>query len=76
MKTVVIIAGGKSPEHEVSVISAKNIYTYFDKNKFNVEVLGISKKGEWYHLSGKSLFEENIEIGSSKEHLKLCFFAF
>ncbi|MDP2176430.1 MAG: D-alanine--D-alanine ligase family protein [Bacteroidota bacterium] len=76
MKTIVIIAGGKSPEHDVSVISARNIYTYFDKNKYHVEVLGISKNGEWFHLPSKTLFTENLEIGTSDLHKKICFFPF
>ena len=75
MKNIVIIAGGKSPEHEVSIVSARNIYQYFDKQQFNVEVVGISKKGEWFHLSEQSLLNTN-EIGASDKHLKLCFMPF
>ena len=75
MKNIVIIAGGKSPEHEVSIVSARNIYQYFDKQQFNVEVVGISKKGEWFHLSEQSLLNTN-EIGANVKHLKLCFMPF
>lgn len=75
MKNIAIIAGGKSPEHQVSIISARNIYQYFDKQQFNVEVIGISKKGEWFHLSEQSLLDDT-EIGEDSRHLKLCFFPF
>jgi len=55
MKNVAIIAGGKSPEHEVSVVSARNIYKALDKSLYNVSVIGISKDGQWFHLPGEAL---------------------
>lgn len=76
MKKVTIIAGGKSPEHEVSVVSARNIYNALDTSRFEVSVIGISKLGEWFHLPGKSLFAENLEIGSDNSHRKLCLLPF
>ena len=33
-KHVIILFGGKSAEHEVSLQSAKNIYEAIDKNKY------------------------------------------
>ena len=76
MKTVAIIAGGRSPEHEISVISARNIYNAIDANLFKVEVIGISKKGEWYYLPEKSLFETTLEIGAHTEHIPLVLMPF
>lgn len=46
-KDVCVIFGGKSPEHDVSVISANTIYKFIDKNLYNVHMLYITKKGEW-----------------------------
>lgn len=74
MKNVAIIAGGKSPEHEVSVISARNIFNALDKSKFSVSVIGISKNGEWFHLPEKTLFDDQA-IGSESHH-KLCLMPF
>lgn len=45
-----VIFGGKSVEHEVSLLSAKNIIEALDKEKYEVVLIGIDKKGEW-HLS-------------------------
>jgi len=42
-----IIFGGKSSEHEVSLQSAKSVYEAIDKNKFEVVLIGIDKKGKW-----------------------------
>ena len=46
-KRVVILFGGKSGEHEVSIISATSIYKALDKNKYDVSLVGIDKKGKW-----------------------------
>lgn len=44
---VVVLFGGKSPEHEISKLSAKNILANIDKNKFDVIPIEISKAGEF-----------------------------
>lgn len=46
--TVAILFGGKSVEHDVSVLSAQNIAKYIDKTKFEPVYIGISKQGNWY----------------------------
>ncbi len=42
-----ILFGGKSAEHEVSLISAKNVIEALDKEKYDVFLIGIDKSGEW-----------------------------
>ncbi len=42
-----IIFGGKSGEHEVSIVSATSIYKALDKNKYDVCLIGIDKDGRW-----------------------------
>ncbi len=64
---VVILYGGRSVEHGVSVNSAKNIFEYLDRKKFTPIPIGISKKGKWYLTDGVS---KNIEKGESL-HLSL-----
>lgn len=44
---IAIIYGGKSSEHEVSLISASSIVRTIDK-KHNLHLIGITKKGEWF----------------------------
>ena len=48
MKHVVVLCGGKSAEHEVSLISARSILNNLDKNKYRLSVLGIQKDGALY----------------------------
>lgn len=42
-----LVFGGKSGEHEVSLLSAKSIYEALDKNKYNIFLIGIDKQGNW-----------------------------
>ena len=46
-KKVVIIFGGKSYEHEVSINSAKSIMKYINKDKYEIKLIYIDKSGEW-----------------------------
>ncbi len=56
-KTIAIIFGGKSAEHEVSLRSAKNVATALDKDQYNFILIGISKEGSWYRFPDMSIFD-------------------
>lgn len=56
MKTVALIFGGKSAEHEISILSAKNVAAALDKNLFKPLLIGISKEGTWYEFSTEQVF--------------------
>ena len=60
-KKVAILYGGRSVEHAVSVNSARNIFEYLDKKKFDAVPIGISKSGKWYLTDAVS---KEIETGS------------
>ena len=51
-KNVGIIFGGVSSEHEVSLKSAESIIKNISKEKYNVYMLGITKKGKWKLFGG------------------------
>lgn len=55
-KTVAILFGGVSSEHDVSTISAKGIISNINKEKYNIVLLGITKNGEWF------LFDDDINL--------------
>ena len=42
-----VIFGGRSGEHEVSIVSAKSVIREADKKKYNVKEIFINKNGEW-----------------------------
>jgi D-alanine-D-alanine ligase len=48
---VVVIFGGRSAEHEVSVISARSVLAVLDPERYDVLTIGIDKKGRWRMLS-------------------------
>ena len=43
-----VLFGGKSVEHDISVISAKNIVANIDKALFEPILIGISREGDWF----------------------------
>jgi len=55
-----VIFGGKSAEHEVSLMSATSIIKAIDKEKYNVVPIGITKEGSWMIYNGPI---EEIESG-------------
>jgi len=44
---VAVIFGGRSGEHEVSIVSGTNIIEALDKKKYDVIPIGITKSGKW-----------------------------
>jgi len=42
-----ILFGGRSGEHEVSLLSAASILKAIDRSKFDVVPIGITKEGRW-----------------------------
>jgi len=42
-----ILFGGRSGEHEVSLLSAASVFNAIDKDKFEVVPIGITKEGRW-----------------------------
>ncbi len=49
-----IIYGGRSGEHEVSLMSARSVLSAIDRDKFTVLEIGISRAGQW--LVGEDLW--------------------
>jgi D-alanine-D-alanine ligase len=52
---IAILFGGKSAEHEISVISARNIVQAMDKRKYQIVSIGIDKQGRWFFDEGARL---------------------
>ena len=53
---VAVLFGGRSTEHEISLLSAQNIIKSMDTNKYEPVLIGIDKDGRWhYHQNGMNL---------------------
>lgn len=48
-KNIALVMGGYSGEHEISIMSGKQVYQSLDKEKYNVYKIVIDRKG-WYWL--------------------------
>jgi D-alanine-D-alanine ligase len=42
-----ILFGGRSGEHEVSLLSAASVVNAIDKSRYEVVPIGITKEGQW-----------------------------
>ena len=51
-RSVCILFGGISPEHEVSLRSAESVLNNIDQDKYTVFPLGITKTGQWILFGG------------------------
>lgn len=69
-RAIAIIFGGISSEHEVSCVSAANVFDNIDKDKFIPYRLGIDKKGVWFLYDGASDCMRDGSWINDKEHLK------
>ncbi len=59
---IALLYGGRSVEHGVSINSARNIFEYIDKEKYEVIPIGISQQGKWFYTSQVN---KEIEKGQS-----------
>ncbi|PIP75361.1 D-alanine--D-alanine ligase A [Candidatus Kuenenbacteria bacterium CG22_combo_CG10-13_8_21_14_all_39_9] len=59
---IAVIFGGRSGEHEVSLVSAESVMKHLDQEKYNVIPVGITKDGAW--IAGKNSLKllKNNEI--------------
>jgi D-alanine-D-alanine ligase len=57
---VAVLFGGRSGEHEVSLMSARSVLAVLDPAKYEVTQIGITREGKW--LTGDDVlgrFEKN-----------------
>ncbi len=66
MKKVLILCGGRSEEHEISLISAKGILDALDRKLFEPLLVGISKTGVWYWEDEKDYFTGSLKADAIK----------
>ena len=79
-KTVAVIFGGQSSEHEVSRTSAMLMLNALDKEKYQVLPVGITKKGQWLiyngpveHIKSGEWEKYGVPVSLSPDATKKCF---
>ena len=58
---VAVVFGGRSAEHEISILSARFIVESLNREKFDPVLIGIDKSGRWH------LQEEALLLGSARD---------
>ena len=65
-KKVLVIFGGQSSEHDVSVKSVLNVIDFIDRKIYEPILLGISRQGEWKLVEDEKKIKDGTWVVSSK----------
>jgi D-alanine-D-alanine ligase len=65
---IAVLFGGRSGEHEVSLMSARSVLSALDPGKYEITQIGITKDGVW--LAGENILETLSKGRSDGENLK------
>lgn len=66
-KNIILLYGGKSTEHEISIRSARNIAKAANTSLFGIMPIGIAKNGSWYLKTMSELNSEDVVL--QNDHL-------
>lgn len=69
IKTVAVLFGGKSPEHDVSIVTGLQVCDALDRSLYDVFPIYVSREGDWY--TGEELLDRSFYIPSEKRLRKL-----
>lgn len=53
-QTILLLFGGESSEHDVSIMSARNVYAAMDGEKYTIHLCYIDRNGKWWLLDAWS----------------------
>ena len=73
-RTIAIVCGGDSSEHDVSLRSAQGIYSFFDKERYNVYIVEMKSTDWQVQLPDGTTARINMNDFSFKENGKTRFF--
>lgn len=65
-----ILFGGRSGEHEVSLLSAASVFNAIDKSKFEVVPIGITKQGHWVTAADAERLLQGKTADPQERHLR------
>src|SRR6478735_6424557 len=52
-----IVFGGQSAEHEISILSARNVLAALDRSRYEPVLIGVDKQGRWLAQDPQRLLE-------------------
>lgn len=66
-----VLFGGRSGEHEVSLLSAASVLGAIDRSRYDVIPIGITKEGRWVTAGhAERLLAGEKDVPTSKKHLR------
>src|SRR5579871_3175675 len=65
-----ILFGGRSGEHEVSLLSAASVFNAINKDNFEVVPIGITKDGRWVTASDAERLLQGKPLPHEERHLR------
>ena len=65
---IAVLFGGRSGEHEVSLMSAKSVLSALDPEKYEITQIGITKDGVW--MAGENVLDALSKGQTEDENLK------
>lgn len=65
-KTIALVFGGRSPEHAISIRSARNIAAAIPRDAYELKLVGIDPGGRWYHLPEAILQADAFEFAEGQ----------
>ncbi len=68
-KRIAVIFGGRSSEHEVSIVSARSVMNALDRSRYDVVPVAIAKNGRWLSLASSAELLSSGEARKAQEIL-------
>ncbi len=74
-KTVLLLCGGKSTEHQISLISCHSVYDALDRKKYIPMVVGLDEQGNWLFYGDQEFldFPDDPKKVCLKKDAPVCF---
>ncbi|MFK7925218.1 MAG: D-alanine--D-alanine ligase [Bacteroidia bacterium] len=69
--TMALLFGGKSPEHEISLLSARNIFAAIPRDKYELVLIGIDPNGQWFAIEAADFEADELDIAAAGRPLCL-----
>ncbi len=67
--TIAVLYGGKSSEHDISLMSAKNVVAAIDEKKYRVVLVAIDRDGHWWEGRRRDLQRGAIDVHDGRAHV-------
>jgi D-alanine-D-alanine ligase len=59
--SILVLCGGQSTEHDISLLSAKNVIAQLDKKKYTISIAKISHDGCWWYYKNENDFLSEVK---------------